>query len=97
MLPLAPTLTARLFRGLSDQLVGLLASLQAADWDRPTLAGDWRVRDVAAHLLDGDLRKLSFHRDRHPPPAPPTAISNDRELTAYLDGLNARWVRSPDA
>jgi uncharacterized protein (TIGR03083 family) len=92
MLPLAPTFTAPLFRGLSDELLGLLASLEAGDWDRPTLAGDWRVRDVAAHLLDGDLRKLSFHRDGHPPPASPAAISSDGELTAYLDGLNARWV-----
>jgi uncharacterized protein (TIGR03083 family) len=92
MLPLAPTLTAPLFRGLSDELVGLLGSLEAADWDRPTLAGAWRVRDVAAHLLDGDLRQLSFHRDGHPPPAPAVAISSERELTAYLDQLNAGWV-----
>ena len=92
MLTLAPTLTAPLFRGLCDELVGLLGSLEAADWDRPTLAGAWRVRDVAAHLLDGDLRKLSFHRDRHPPPAPAAAISGERELTAYLDQQNAGWV-----
>jgi uncharacterized protein (TIGR03083 family) len=94
MLPLPPTLTAPLFRGLSDQLVGLLGSLEAADWERPTLAGAWRVRDVAAHLLDGDLRKLSFHRDGHAPPAPAVPISNERELTAYIDQLNASGVES---
>ena len=94
MRPLAPTLTAPLFRGLSDELVGLLGSLEAADWDRPTLAGAWRVRDVAAHLLDGDLRKLSFHRDGHPPPAPAAPISGERQLTAYLDQLNAGWVEA---
>ena len=81
-----------LFRGLSDELVALLGSLEAADWDRPTLAGAWRVRDVAAHLLDGDLRKLSFHRDGHPPPAPAVPISSERELTAYIDQLNASGV-----
>jgi uncharacterized protein (TIGR03083 family) len=92
MPPLPPTLTAPLFRGLSEELVGLLGSLEDADWQRPTLAGAWRVRDVAAHLLDGDLRKLSFHRDGHPPPAPTVAITGERELTAYIDQLNAGWV-----
>ena len=92
MQPLTPTLTAPLFRGLADELVALLRSLDAADWDRPTVAGDWRVRDVAAHLLDGDLRKLSFHRDGHPPPAPAVPISSERELTAYINQLNASGV-----
>jgi uncharacterized protein (TIGR03083 family) len=94
MRPLEPTLTASLFRGLADELVGLLGSLEAADWERPTLAGAWRVRDVAAHLLDGDLRKLSFHRDGHAPPAPAVPISSERELTAYIDQLNASGVEA---
>lgn len=94
MLPVPPTLTAPLLRGLSDELVLLLGSLEAAEWERPTLAGAWRVRDVAAHLLDGDLRKLSFHRDGHPPPAPAGPISSERELTVYIDQLNASGVEA---
>jgi uncharacterized protein (TIGR03083 family) len=31
-------------------LAELLAGLSAAEWERPTRCGDWRVRDVAAHL-----------------------------------------------
>jgi uncharacterized protein (TIGR03083 family) len=60
---LTPVYTAALFPGLLAELVGLLRGLEGADWDRPTIAGAWRVRDVAAHLLDGDLRKLSWGRD----------------------------------
>jgi uncharacterized protein (TIGR03083 family) len=33
-------------------LVDGLAALPAADWDRPSLCGDWTVRDVVAHLID---------------------------------------------
>ncbi|WP_188195472.1 maleylpyruvate isomerase family mycothiol-dependent enzyme [Nonomuraea sp. SYSU D8015] len=33
-------------RGLAD----LLGSLSADEWERPSLCGGWRVRDVAAHL-----------------------------------------------
>ena len=65
MEPLEPCYTANLFRPLSKQLVTLLRGLAPADWDRPTLAGAWRVRDVAAHLLDGQLRRISVQRDAH--------------------------------
>ncbi len=48
-----------LFLPLHEELVRLLSGLSAADWERPTVAGTWRVRDVAAHLLDTDLRRIS--------------------------------------
>ncbi len=44
-------------------LLDLLANLHRDEWDIPTVAGEWRVRDVAAHLLDTVLRKLSMVRD----------------------------------
>jgi hypothetical protein len=44
------------------------------------------VRDVAAHLLDGDVRQLSFRRDRHRS-APP-----EGDLVDSLERLNATWV-----
>lgn len=37
--------------------------LLAAEWDLQTVAPLWNVRDVAAHLLDTVLRKLSMVRD----------------------------------
>lgn len=57
--------TAPLFAPLHRELIDLLRGVSADDWLRPTVAGTWRVRDVAAHLLDGDLRKLAAHRDGH--------------------------------
>lgn len=88
---LAPVLVADLFHGLQEELVSLLSGLGAADWDRPTAAGAWTVRDVAAHLLDVDLRRLSISRDGHllTPPAP---VDGYRGLVGYLDRLNAAWV-----
>jgi uncharacterized protein (TIGR03083 family) len=32
-------------------LVEDLAALPAADWDRPSLCADWKVRDVVAHIV----------------------------------------------
>ena len=62
---LTPIYTADLFPPLHAELIRLLRAISDADWARPTLATPWMVRDVAAHLLDGDLRKLSGGRDGH--------------------------------
>jgi uncharacterized protein (TIGR03083 family) len=91
MAPLEPRDAAPLFRPLLDELLVLLRALTPADWERPTVAGAWRVRDVAAHLLDGDLRKLSVHRDGHAPPMD-GPIASDRDLARFVDGLNALGV-----
>jgi uncharacterized protein (TIGR03083 family) len=88
---LTPLYTADLFPGINGELVALLRGLSAEDWERPTVAGSWRVRDVAAHLLDGSLRKLSVYRDGHllRPDAP---IEGYGGLVGFLNRLNAEWV-----
>ena len=91
MQPLTPLDTVPLFRPLLAELLTLLRALSPADWERPTIAGRWRVRDVAAHLLDGDLRKIAVYRDEHflPLDAP---IKDDRDLSRLVNGLNASGV-----
>jgi uncharacterized protein (TIGR03083 family) len=84
--------TRHLFRPVSRDLVSLLRALPAGAWERPTLAGSWVVRDVAAHLLDTTLRRLSFHRDGLPPPAPGREIASERDFAAFINELNAAWV-----
>jgi uncharacterized protein (TIGR03083 family) len=92
MRPPEPVLLGSLFGPLHERLLGILRGLSPADWERPTRAGSWTVRDVAAHLLDGDVRKLSMHRDGHRLPAPSADLSAYAGLVAYLDGLNAEWL-----
>lgn len=88
----SPVYTANLFTPLHDELMLLLRELSPGDWQRPTIAGDWRVRDIVAHLLDVDLRKLSVNRDRHLPPQPAEPFGSYRDLVGFLNGLNAEWV-----
>lgn len=95
MLQPLPVLDVRpLFRPLGEALVGLLRSLDAEAWERPTVCRLWRARDIAAHLLDTGCRRLSFDRDHHTPPPPPGAIGSYADLLAFLDGLNATWVEA---
>jgi uncharacterized protein (TIGR03083 family) len=90
--PLPPTLAAHLFPPLGRELVSLLRSLPAEAWSRGTVCRAWTVKDIAAHLLDTALRRLSIGRDGHllaPPPLPTTGY---RDLVGFLNGLNAEWV-----
>jgi uncharacterized protein (TIGR03083 family) len=81
-----------LFRPVATALVPVLRRLGPADWDRPTLAGTWTVRDVAAHVIDVTLRRLSFGRDRMTPPPPPFPIQSERDFVRFINGLNHEWV-----
>ena len=48
---------------MDAQLIELLRSLTPDEWALQTIAPAWKVRDVAAHLLDTALRRLSMVRD----------------------------------
>ncbi len=81
------------FSELNDQLIQMLEDLDPEEWQAPTIAGRWRVKDVVAHLLDGDIRTLSIQRDRYFGESPPE--SNEyNQMVAWLNQLNADWVRA---
>lgn len=81
-----PVLTQHLFAPLNAELIALLRSLSDEEWSAPTVAGAWTVKDVAAHLLDTALRRLSMHRDGHLPPI------DASDLSALVRNLNAEGV-----
>src|SRR5277367_1669158 len=60
---LQPILCAHLLRKVDEKLIDLLSALAPGEWDLQTVAPLWKVRDVAAHLLDTAQRKLSVVRD----------------------------------
>jgi mycothiol maleylpyruvate isomerase-like protein len=78
---------------MHGDLVALLGSLRDAEWAAPTEAGRWTVKDVALHLLDGDLTQLSIGRDGHLAGLLDTG-ADYREFVAALDAKNQRWVQS---
>jgi uncharacterized protein (TIGR03083 family) len=87
-----PIITAPLFAELDDKLIELLSGLDDRDWSQPTIVPRWTVKQVAGHLLDTALRRLSLDRDRTappdngPPPVPPA------DLVGFVNDLNARGV-----
>lgn len=81
-----------LFPTLDTALINLLSELDHHQWNKDTLCKKWKVKDIAAHLLDGALRRLSAGRDSYSLPTP--EFSNYRELVDYLNTLNADWVQA---
>src|ERR1043165_9022785 len=83
--PMKPRYVADLFAPLHRELIALLRGLTPEEEELPTVAGAWRVRDVAAHLLDGMLRKLSRFSSARP-------LNSYEEIVAFLNELNATGV-----
>jgi len=95
-MPLPIIDTRPFFRPLCQEIVGFLRTLSPEDWNRPTAAPAWRVRDVVAHLVDTALRRLSYHRDRQVPPTVTGAGEKAPDLVTVVNELNATWVRVAD-
>jgi uncharacterized protein (TIGR03083 family) len=86
----APILCAHLLRKVDDKLIDLLGSLTPGEWDLQTIAPLWKVRDVAAHLLDTALRKLSAVRDKSH--VEPVDIRSPQDVVTLVNRLNQEGV-----
>ncbi|MDO8994546.1 maleylpyruvate isomerase N-terminal domain-containing protein [Daejeonella sp.] len=81
-----------LFPVLNSSLIEVLTGLERRQWNNDTLCKQWKVRDIAAHLLDGALRRLSIGRDAYQ--TEPPEIKSYQDLLNYLNALNADWVNA---
>lgn len=88
--PLKPIRTAHLLPKVDGLLLELLRSLSPGEWESQTVSPKWRVKDVAAHLLDTALRGVSIARDGCVPSAP--NIDSAAALGAYINRLNEEGV-----
>jgi uncharacterized protein (TIGR03083 family) len=88
---LQPIFTAYLFPKLEAKLIELLRSLAPDDWEKQTVAPRWKVKDVAAHLLDTQIRKLAAARHGYKPEN--SKKISPAKLVTLINSLNAEGVR----
>jgi len=81
-----------LFPQLYSELIELLQNLSPEKWNYSTSSSKWTVKDIVAHLVDTDLRRISFQRDHLIPPTYGRQIGNDKQLGEYINYLNNTWV-----
>src|SRR5437588_9669554 len=92
MKPLEPIIVSDLFEPVLNSLLDLLSGLSSDDWSKPTVCPRWSVKDIASHLLGGEIGILSRKRDGY-------AYSGDtsmswEELVVLINRLNDTWVKA---
>lgn len=78
-------------RIVNQRLLDLLRDLDAKDWSRPTVHPNRDVKDIAAHLLHGSLRRVTAIRDGYRPPTPEMRELED--LIAFIQEDNRDFMR----
>ncbi|MFN3850782.1 MAG: maleylpyruvate isomerase N-terminal domain-containing protein [Spirosomataceae bacterium] len=91
MKKLEPLILVGLLPKIDQKLIELLKSLSDEDWQKQSIAPRWKVKDIAEHLLDGNIRTLSILRDGYVGD-PPQNINSYQDFVDYLNKLNADWV-----
>jgi uncharacterized protein (TIGR03083 family) len=87
-----PVDVVHLLPAIDRELMQLLRSLSPEQWQAQTIASQWKVKDVVAHLLDGNIRILSMLRDNYYDTQP--NIKSYNELLDFLNGVNSDWVNA---
>jgi Mycothiol maleylpyruvate isomerase N-terminal domain len=90
-MPMPPILVAALFPEVTSRLVEVLRSLSPHEWHLPTVSSRRTVKDIASHLLDGSLRRLSMQRDGYRPDDGRSQPRADEPLVDFLNRLNDEW------
>jgi hypothetical protein len=81
-----------LFPELYSELIDLLHNISIDAWNYSTSSSKWTVKDIVAHLVDTDLRRISFQRDKLALPTFGKQIDNYNQLVEYLNFLNNTWI-----
>jgi len=76
--------TTHLFIPIHEALIQVLKELDPGDWHKSTLAKQWTVKDIVAHLLDTTTRGIAILRDGHFGYNGPA----DEEYTTLVDFIN---------
>jgi hypothetical protein len=86
-----PILVADLFPEVTSRLLELLRSLSPDEWHLATVSSLRTVKDIASHLLDGSLRRLSMQRDAYRPHDARSGPRAGEPLVDFLNRLNDEW------
>ena len=84
-----PVIVAALFPEIHKELIFLLKSLSAGDWQKPTVCSGWLVKDVTLHILGGEIGNISRRRDGC---EANVSINNWEELVTFINDWNQSWI-----
>jgi hypothetical protein len=84
--------TIHLFPELNSNLIQLLRDLEEYEWEIQSPIKGRTVKDLASHILDGSLRRLSIQRDNFADSSKKVEIKKYSDLVDFIQGLNEEWI-----
>ena len=78
------------FRKVNQRLLELLRDLDSDDWAKPTAIPTRDVKDLAAHLLQGSLGRVTSLRDGYRRSTPP--INDYKSLVDFIQLCNREFM-----
>src|SRR3972149_7938494 len=89
---LPPIEVLSLFPEINKELITLLKNLSPSEWHQSTVLPGRTVKDLASHILDGSLRRLSSCRDNFQPTT--NKIESNEDLIRHIQELNKSWIEA---
>lgn len=83
--------TLHLFQDLNQELIYFLADLKKEEWLLPSPVEGRTIKDLAAHLVDGSLQRISIIRDHYQHTFDPEPTTN-HEFVSLLQQKNTEWI-----
>jgi hypothetical protein len=84
--------TRSLFMDITDSLISLLKTLSPEDWNAKTCYPNWNVKNIAAHLVQSGIGRLSKQRDSFPTGEKPKTLEFN-SLVNFIAQSNDNWSR----
>lgn len=82
--------TLDLFEELKNELITLLETLDASEWEKETCLMGRSVKDLASHIMDTSLRRVSMGKDKYFAETPGD-FSHDG-LVRFIQEQNRKWI-----
>lgn len=84
--------TLHLFPELNRNLINLLQDFEIDEWTQQSPIKGRTVKDIASHILDGSLRRISIQRDNFSDTSNKVDIKSYSDLIDLIQELNTDWI-----
>ena len=83
--------TIELFPKINAELIKLLKNLSFDEWEKETVLPGRTVKDIASHIFDTTIRRLSMQRDGYY--SEKVEIKSYQDLVDFIQKMNSDWIK----
>jgi hypothetical protein len=84
--------TIEMFPKINAELIKMLKNLSSDEWKKETALPGRTVKDIASHILDTTIRRLSMQRDGYY--SEKVEIKSYQDLVDFIQKMNSDWIKT---